>query len=372
MLSRIIGVLVLVTLSATIWLGLNYFFPGWIENSLIVGILALAAILTVALIVFFSRRKAPVRKSSAASRPKSAHSKSTHSKSTLGANSRRTIAGGIVAQEREFTLGVPVFEPPEKAWQLKAPQAAQSGSKSKYGSKPPTSQEAFFQPAKTRQSQSPPTSRKATVANTRSRASTSSRKAPFAGYHLDDDIEEMKGLREKATASMCSGLMNRFRNVCEILKQSNLEVRVWTDQQLEELAKVHLDEQSTNIEMVRLLIPANLVAINLQLPNQADVHSRLFQKLIALTGKDLGVEFVSSQKNDGRCELSFEHAAKPVRWRFSEESGILSSAFLREATQWISIQAGGRFFRSTMPNGEVGLLYLPQRVIERLDLTAEA
>lgn len=139
--------------------------------------------------------------------------------------------------------------------------------------------------------------------------------------------------------------LKRFQQVCRLLKQTNLEVSVWTEGELATLANTMLGPKSDDKDMLALLMPQNLVKIKTGRTFEFEYHASVLNNILLATGNRVAVEFVNSSKEgiSGYCEVNFEYQGKPISWRFQEKGNQLSEAFLQRALAWVAKRANGQF-----------------------------
>lgn len=346
------------------WAGFYVLTHFWIQAPVYAFALSTALTLNLALVsVLVTGRRNPAEADVKAHPVTESEAVAGSSEEVKNASSQPVFSEDeSVSEGSAFTLGAPMFEPPEKAWLKQSeqePEIHPSAVSSGPARKPVEKQDAEVSSSETQPEMLSQSKTEDHVKPVRSE------KKPVS---IESAFLRRMNLNTSPETDQEPDQLARFREVCTVLKQANLPVNIWTDQQLTELAKRHLSQDATILEMVRALLPSNIITIDIRQPSQPGVHANLFQRLVALTGKDLDVKFVVSRKKGGDAEIRFEHRNRPVRWRFSEGENGISTAFLREATSWVGKQSNGRFFRFISGNGEFGLIYLNSSVIRQLDL----
>ncbi len=331
------------------WFGLFQVISLWIQNPIYTHFLAFAVTLNVGLILLllnirvFQSLPTPVPE---------AVSSAEESQAPLQANIPDTPVkesleqDATVSCESEFTLGVTSAEPstlqPDVGKQAERHVQPEFESNSMQRSKIPVSQEAFFNKLSA--------SHDEVEVKEKSKASVES---AFLRAHQMNS-------RKRAALNQ----LERFRHVCLTLKQANLHVSVWTDEQLRQLLDEQLSSTAADTEMVAALLPQNIVSLSLL---GREPHAQLFKNMLNATGKGLDIRFVTSVvTSDARCTVSFEYQGKKVSWRFSEIAGSISEKFLSKATHWIGNHAGGQFLPYGVKGETKTLVFVPNLIIEKL------
>ena len=161
---------------------------------------------------------------------------------------------------------------------------------------------------------------------------------------------------------------DRFVAVCKTLKQFNLEVNVWTEAELSELAQQQLRPSDSERQMVALLMPQNVVTVPRQGSDSFEHHAGILKALLKGTGHSVSVAFVNSFKDrdTGDCLVNFEHHGQSVCWRFNEPDHQLSERFLQTALDWVGTHSHGEFRLLEETAEQLRLVYLPAAAWESI------
>ncbi|EAR10216.1 hypothetical protein [Reinekea blandensis] len=164
---------------------------------------------------------------------------------------------------------------------------------------------------------------------------------------------------------------DRFVLVCKTLKQFNLEVNVWTESELSNLAQQKLKSSDTERQMVALLMPQNVVTIPRQGSDAFEFHAGIVKAMLKSTGPVVSVAFVNSFKDrdTGDCLVNFEHHGQSVCWQFNEPDHQLSEQFLQTALDWVGSHSQGEFRLLEDTYEQLRFVYLPTTVWETIAQT---